>query len=90
MNTLFVMDNKPYDTRGGSTISQNRVKISKYGIQSFAYQGAQCWIFLPANIKEIEDLNESRRHVSQWNGPVCHCGCCVTYAIKKLQTNNCE
>ena len=26
MNTKFVMDNKPYDTRSGSTISRNRVK----------------------------------------------------------------
>ena len=84
MNTIFVMDNKPYDTRSGSTISQNRVKTIKYGIQSFAYQGAKCWNLLPANIKEIEDLNEFRRHVSQWNGPVCHCGCCVACTIKEL------
>ena len=64
MNTIFVMDNKPYDTRSGSTIYQNRVKTIKYGIQSFAYQGTKCWNLLPANIKEIEDLNEFRRHVS--------------------------
>ena len=84
MNTIFVMDNKPYDTRSGSTISQNRVKTIKYGIQSFAYQGAKCWNLLPANIKEIEDLNEFRRNVSQWNGPICHCGCCVACTIKEL------
>ena len=84
MTTIFVMDNKPYDTRSGSTISQNRVKTIKYGIQSFAYQGAKCWNRLPANIKEIEDLNEFRRHVSKWNGPVCHCGCCVACTIKEL------
>ena len=33
MNTLFVMDNKPYDTHSGSSISQNRVKTIKYGIR---------------------------------------------------------
>ena len=84
MNTIFVMDNKPYDTRSGSTSSQNPVKTTKYGIQSFAYQGAKCWNLLPANIKEIEELNELRRHVSQWNGPVCHYGCCVACIIKEL------
>ena len=86
MNTIFVMDNKPYDTRSGSTISQNRVKTIKYGItiQSFAYQGANYWNLLPANIKEIEDLNEFRRHGSQWNGPVYHCGCCVACTLKEL------
>ena len=58
MNTIFVMDHKPHDTRSGSTISQSRVKTIKYGIQSFAaYQGAKYWNLLPANIKEIEDLN---------------------------------
>ena len=75
MNTLSVMDQIFYDTRSGSTISQNLVKNIKYGIQSFAYQGAKCWNILPANMKKNEDLNEFRRHVSQWNGPVCHCGC---------------
>ena len=80
MNTIFVMDNKPYDARSGSTISQNRVKTIKYGVQSFAYQWAKCWNRLLANIKEIEDLNEFRRHVSQWNGPVC----CVACIIKEL------
>ena len=79
MNTIFVMDNKPYDTRSGSTISHNRVKTIKYGIQSFAYQGAKCWNLLPTNIKEIADLNEFRRHVSQWNGPVCQWVLCCMY-----------
>ena len=90
MNTIFVMDNEPYDTRSGSTISQNRVKTIKYGIQSFFYQGAKCWNLLPANIKEIEELNDFRRHVSQWNGPVCHCGCCVACTIKGLVAKNCD
>ena len=85
MNTIFVMDNKPHDTCSGSTISQNHAKTIKYGcIQSFAYQGAKCWKLLPPNIKEIKDLNEFRRHVSQWNGPICHRGCCVACTIKEL------
>ena len=83
MNTIFVMDNKPYNTRSGSIISQNRVR-TKYVYISFAYQGAKCWNRLLANIKEIEDLNEFRRQFSQWNGPVCHCGCCVACTIKEL------
>ena len=81
MNTSFVMDNK---RNSGSNISQNRVKTIKYGIQLFAYQGAKCWNILPANIKEIEDLNEFRQYVSQWNGPVCHCGRCVASTINQL------
>ena len=42
MNTLFVVDNKRYDTHSVSTVSQNGVKTIKYGIQSFTYQGAKC------------------------------------------------
>ena len=64
MNTLFVMDNKRYDSRSGPTISQNHVKTIKYGIQSFASQGAKFWNLLSANIEEIEDLNEFRLYVS--------------------------
>ena len=49
MNSSFVMDNKCYDTRSRATISQNRVKTLKYGIQSFAYQGAKCEFYVGNN-----------------------------------------
>ena len=84
MNKLFVMDNKPYNTRSGSTVSLSQVKTIKYGIKSFAYQGARYWNLLPADVKEIEDLNEFKHYVNEWNGPLCHCGYCVTCAIKEL------
>ena len=39
-NILFTLNNKPYDTRSGSLITQSQVKTIKHGINSFVYQGA--------------------------------------------------
>ena len=49
--------NKPYDTRSGSLITQSQVKTIKHGINSFVYQGDKQWNALPADAKDIEDLN---------------------------------
>ena len=57
MNILFTLNNKPYDTRSGSLITQSQVKTIKHGINSFVYQGGKQWNELPADAKDIEDLN---------------------------------
>ena len=54
MNTIFVMDNKCYDNLSGSTISQNRVKTTKFGTQSFAYQGAKCFTRKYQTIRRLQ------------------------------------
>ena len=53
MNILFTLNNKPYDTRSGSLITQSQVKTIKHGINSFVYQGDKQWNALPADAKDI-------------------------------------
>ena len=84
MNILFTLNNKPYDTRSGSLITQSQVKTIKHGINSFVYQGGKQWNALPADAKDIEDLNVFKNYIDKWTGPDCHCGYCVLCAIKTL------
>ena len=56
-----------------------QVKTIKHGINSFVYQGGKQWNALPADAKDIEDLN-----IDKWAGPDCHCGYCVLCATKTL------
>ena len=84
MNILFTLNNKPYDTRSGSLITKSQVKTIKHGINSFVYQGGKQWNALPADAKDIEDLNVFKNYIDKWTGPDCHCGYCVLCAIKTL------
>ena len=84
MNILFTLNNKPYDTRSGSLITQYQVKTIKHDINSFVYQGGKQWNALPADAKDIEDLNVFKNYIDKWTGPDCHCGYCVLCAIKTL------
>ena len=84
MNILFTLNNKPNDTRSGSLITQSQVKTIKHGINSFVYQGGKQWNALPADAKDIEDLNVFKNYIDKWTGPDCHCGYCVLCAIKTL------
>ena len=82
MNTLFTLNNKPYDTHSGSLITQFQVKTIKHGINSFVYQGGEQWNALPADAKDIEGLNIFKNNIDKWTGPDCHCRYCVLGAIK--------
>ena len=77
MNKLFTLNNKPYDTRSGSLITQYQVKTIKHGINSFVYQGGMQWNALPADAKDTEGLNVFKTYIDKWTGPDCHFGCCV-------------
>ena len=84
MNILFTLNSKPYDTFSGSLITQSQVKTIKHGINSFVYQGGKQWNALPADGKDIEDLNVFKNYIDKWTGPDSHCGYCVLCAIKTL------
>ena len=84
MNILFTLNNKPYDTRSGSLITQSQVKTIKHGINLVVYQGGKQWNALPADAKDIEDLNVFKNYIDKWTGPDCHCRYCVLCAIKTL------
>ena len=84
MNNIFSINDKPYDTRSGQTLSQARMKTIKYGINSFTYQGAKHWNVLPADMKDIECLNEFKSCLKKWISPECHCGCCVACTVKNM------
>ena len=53
-------------------------------INSFVYQGGKQWNALPADAKDIENLNVFKNYIDKWTGPDCHCGYCVLCAIKTL------
>ena len=64
--------------------TQSQVKTIKHGINSFVYQGGKQWNALPADAKDIENLNVFKNYIDKWTGPDCHCGYCVLCAIKTL------
>ena len=53
MNMLFMLNNKPYDTRSGPLLFQSHAKTIKHGINSFVYQWAKQLNSLPTHAKDI-------------------------------------
>ena len=63
MNMLFMLNNKPYDTRSGSLLFQSHVKTIKHGIDSFVYQGAKQWDSLPTDANDRECFNLFKNYI---------------------------
>ena len=83
-NILFTLNNKPYDTRSGSLITQSHVKQSSTAlIHLFIKAASNRMHYLPMP-RDIEGLHVFKNYIDKWTGPHCHCGHCVLCAIKTL------
>ena len=85
MSMLFMLNNKPYDTRGGPLLFQSHIEIIKHGINSFVYQGTKQWYSLTTDAKGNESFNLFKNYLTPWMGSDCHRGYCVLCAIKTIK-----
>ena len=76
-NDLFNKKEIKYDLRDGSRVEQPLCSMTRYGLNSIAYQGASLWNSLPHDLKDCIDFKSFQSMIQSWNGPVCHCGFCV-------------
>ena len=74
-NILEKSDNV-YNTRNSKAICQPKVKYTKYGFNSFRYNGSQTWNNLPNNIKDVLSIKEFKTLINKWKGPQCSCSSC--------------
>ena len=74
---IFSVSNIPYETRGGTKLTQPKVNTSRKGLNSFRYQGAKIWNELPLSLKNAENVPIFKSKLNDWSGPSCNCGSCL-------------
>ena len=77
INAMFDSVDKPYNLRGGPLAEQSKVYTTSSGLNTFTYQAAKIWNFLPSHYKEAFSLSDFKQHILKWPGPDCQCGCCA-------------
>ena len=76
-NDLFNKKEIKYNLRDSSRVEQPLCSMTRYGLNSIAYQGASLWNSLPHDLKDCIDFKYFQSMIQSWNSPVCHCGFCV-------------
>ena len=76
MQSLFVMNRPRYSSRRPLNLHLPRVNQTKYGLNSFRYEGAKLWNSLPEDIKSSENLITFKRLIKTWNRTTCRCSFC--------------
>ena len=56
LQNILVKSDNVYNARNSKAICQPKVKYTKYGFNSFRYNGSQTWNNLPNNIKDALNI----------------------------------
>lgn len=75
---FFTFTASSYDFRNQNTLVKPNCKTSRYGIQSFLFQGVDIWNKLPNEIRQLSELSSFKNAILTWSGPLCSCGSCFT------------
>ena len=70
---LIVLKRSQYDLRNEKTATIPNANSTKYGLNSFAHEGARIWNSLPNAIRIGGDYREFCRLIQNWSGPMCNC-----------------
>ena len=71
LNSLFVLNETPYDMRNNMSLTQPKRKTSTYGLRSFSYIGAKLWNDLDCSLENFHDmtLKDFKTVLEGWSAP---------------------
>ena len=80
MNEVFEV-RKPisYKLRNCSEFKRSNVKTVKYGEKSLSYLAPKVWDLIPAEIKNLDSLNQFKNSIRTWKTESCPCKLCAIY-----------
>ena len=79
MNTALIRRKNIYNLRNFQEFETESKRTVNFGIESFSYRSPQLWAMLPAELREIEKLDQFKREIKKWTCPNCPCRLCKVY-----------
>ena len=76
ISDLIAIKHSQYSMRRINSAFIPKARTTKYGLKSFAHEGALVWNSLPNERRTSENYGQFRRLITRWDGPVCRCSVC--------------
>ena len=73
IENLIALKRSQYCLRNEKTAVVPRASTTKYGLNSFAHEGARIWNSLPNVFRVNENHREFSRLIQNWSGQTCKC-----------------
>ena len=84
VNELLERVQHMYGTRNKYNSVQIKCRTIKYGINSFAYQGAKVWNELRQDFKVLPSIQDFKRAMASFNGRTCGCSHCILCVLRQM------
>ena len=76
IENIIALKRSQYSLRNDTSAVIPRANTTKYGLNSFAHEGARIWNRLPNVFRVNENYREFSRLIQNWSGPTCKCIIC--------------
>ena len=77
MKIFFDWKNTPYDLRSKRLLNLPETNTSRYGTEALCFKGSLIWNTVPNKIKNIDNIEDFKKHIKEWKPTTCSCKLCL-------------
>ena len=79
MKYFFDLKNTRYDLRSKQLLKLSETTTSKYGTQAPSFKGSLIWNTIPNKFKfkDIDNIEDFKKHIGDWKPTTCSCKLCL-------------
>ena len=77
MKDFFDLKNTRYDLRSKQLLKLPETSTSRYGTQALCFKGSLIWNTVPDKVKNIDNIEEFKKHIKEWKRTTCSCKLCL-------------
>ena len=76
---IFPLRSLEYNLRHQNNFCGYSVKTSKFGLNSLSYFASKVWSMIPAELKNISNVECFKTEIRKWKPEECNCKLCIPY-----------
>ena len=76
MKSFFDLKNTRSDLGSKQLLKLPETSTSRYGTQALCFKGSLIWNMIPNKFKNIENIEDFKKHIKDWKPTTCSCKLC--------------
>ena len=77
MIDFFDLKNTRYDLWSKQLLKLPETNTYRYGTQALCFKGSLIWNTVPNKIKNIDNIEDFKKHIKEWKPTTCSCKLCL-------------
>ena len=77
MKDFFNLKNTRHGLRSKQLLKLPETSTSRYGTQALCFKGSLIWNTVPKKIKNMDNIEDFKKHIKDWKPITCSCKLCL-------------